>query len=192
MTLRLRSGGETLRPHANAATRSLKNLLQEHRVPPWQRERLPLLYCGDELVSVVGVAIAAGFHASDSELGLVVEQAPRLRQGRQSLLESRPQNFLISYHNLERSMAVERTLSIIKPDAVAKNVIGKIYTRFETSGLKIVAAQMRHLTRTEAEGFYAVHRARPFFKDLVILISPVPVMVQALEGPKAQLPRTAS
>ena len=185
VTLRLLSGGETLRPHANAATRSLKNLLQEHRVPPWQRERLPLLYCGDELVSVVGVAIAAGFHASDSELGLVVEQAPRLRQGRQSLLESRPQNFLISNHNLERSMAVERTLSIIKPDAVAKNVIGKIYSRFETSGLKIVAAQMRHLTRTEAEGFYAVHRERPFFKDLVSFMISGPVMIQVLEGPNA-------
>jgi len=75
VTLRLRNGGETLRPHATAATRSLKNLLQEHRVPPWRRERLPLLYCGDELVSVVGVAVAAGFHASDSEPGLVVEQA---------------------------------------------------------------------------------------------------------------------
>jgi tRNA(Ile)-lysidine synthase len=73
VTLRLRSGGETLRPHATAATRSLKNLLQEHRVPPWQRERLPLLYCGNELVSVVGVAVAAGFHASSSEPGLVVE-----------------------------------------------------------------------------------------------------------------------
>jgi nucleoside-diphosphate kinase len=64
-------------------------------------------------------------------------------------------------------MAVERTLSIIKPDAVAKNVIGQIYYRFEDAGLKIVAAQMRHLARAEAEGFYAVHRARPFFKDLV-------------------------
>ncbi len=64
-------------------------------------------------------------------------------------------------------MAVERTLSIIKPDAVAKNVIGQIYTRFESAGLKIVAAQMRHLIRAEAEGFYAVHRARPFFNDLV-------------------------
>jgi tRNA(Ile)-lysidine synthase len=73
VNLRLRSGGETLRPHATAATRSLKNLLQEHHVPPWQRERLPLLYCGDELVSVVGVVVAAGFHVSDSELGLVVE-----------------------------------------------------------------------------------------------------------------------
>jgi tRNA(Ile)-lysidine synthase len=76
MTLRLRCGGETLRPHATAATRSMKNLLQEHHVPPWQRERLPLLYCGDELVSVVGVAVAAGFHAFDFEPGLVVEQAP--------------------------------------------------------------------------------------------------------------------
>lgn len=73
VTLRLRSGGEALRPHATAATRSLKNLLQEHRVPPWQRERLPLLYCGNELVSVVGVAVAVGFHASNSEPGLVVE-----------------------------------------------------------------------------------------------------------------------
>ncbi len=73
VTLRLRSGGEALRPHATASTRSLKNLLQEHHVPPWQRERLPLLYCGDELVSVVGVAVAAAFHASNSEPGLVVE-----------------------------------------------------------------------------------------------------------------------
>ena len=73
VTLRLRSGGENLRPYATAATRSLKNLLQEHHVPPWQRERLPLLYCGEELVSVVGVAVAAGFHASNSEPGLVVE-----------------------------------------------------------------------------------------------------------------------
>jgi len=72
VTLRLRCGGETLRPHPDAATRSLKNLLQEHRVPPWQRERLPLLYCGDELASVVGVAIAAEFRAMDSEPGIVV------------------------------------------------------------------------------------------------------------------------
>jgi nucleoside-diphosphate kinase len=82
-------------------------------------------------------------------------------------------------------MAVERTLSIIKPDAVAKNVIGKIYSRFETNGLKIVAAQMRHLTRTEAEGFYAVHRERPFFKDLVSFMISGPVMIQVLEGPDA-------
>ena len=84
-------------------------------------------------------------------------------------------------------MAVERTLSIIKPDAVAKNVIGKIYTRFEDAGLKIVAARMVHLSRNEAEGFYAVHRARPFFKDLVEFMISGPVMVQALEGEGAIL-----
>jgi tRNA(Ile)-lysidine synthase len=72
VTLRLRSGGETLRPHPGAASRTLKNLLQEHRVPPWQRERLPLLYCGDELAAVVGVAVAADFQARDSEPGIVV------------------------------------------------------------------------------------------------------------------------
>ena len=82
-------------------------------------------------------------------------------------------------------MAVERTLSIIKPDAVAKNVIGKIYSRFETNGLKIVAVKMMWLSRTEAEGFYAVHRGRPFFDDLVKFMSSGPVMVQALEGENA-------
>jgi nucleoside-diphosphate kinase len=79
-------------------------------------------------------------------------------------------------------MAVERTLSIIKPDAVAKNVIGKIYSRFETNGLKIVAARMAWLSRTEAEGFYAVHRERPFFKDLVEFMTSGPIVVQVLEG----------
>ena len=79
-------------------------------------------------------------------------------------------------------MAVERTLSIIKPDAVASNVIGKIYSRFETNGLRIVAAQMRHLSRAEAEGFYAVHRDRPFFRDLVDFMTSGPVMIQVLEG----------
>lgn len=82
-------------------------------------------------------------------------------------------------------MAVERTLSIIKPDAVAKNVIGKIYTRFENAGLKIVAAKMTHLTKTEAEGFYAVHNERPFFNDLVKFMISGPVMIQALEGENA-------
>jgi len=82
-------------------------------------------------------------------------------------------------------MAVERTLSIIKPDAVAKNVIGKIYSRFETSGLRIVAARMSWLSRAEAEGFYAVHRERPFFKDLVDFMVSGPVMIQVLEGDNA-------
>jgi len=84
-------------------------------------------------------------------------------------------------------MAVERTLSIIKPDAVAKNVIGKIYSRFETNGLKIVAAKMAHLSQAEAEGFYAVHRERPFFADLVKFMISGPVMIQALEGEGAVL-----
>ncbi|MDH5821459.1 nucleoside-diphosphate kinase [Luteimonas sp. RD2P54] len=79
-------------------------------------------------------------------------------------------------------MALERTLSIIKPDAVAKNVIGEIYSRFEKAGLRIVAAKMKHLSREEAEGFYAVHRERPFFGALVEFMSSGPVMIQALEG----------
>ena len=82
-------------------------------------------------------------------------------------------------------MATERTLSIIKPDAVAKNVIGQIYSRFEGAGLKIVASRMTQLSRAEAEGFYAVHRERPFFKDLVDFMISGPVMVQVLEGPNA-------
>ena len=84
-------------------------------------------------------------------------------------------------------MAVERTLSIIKPDAVAKNVIGQIYTRFENAGLKIVAAKMAQLTQAEAEGFYAVHKERPFFNDLVKFMISGPVMIQALEGEDAVL-----
>ncbi|MGD1827689.1 nucleoside-diphosphate kinase [Chromobacterium violaceum] len=84
-------------------------------------------------------------------------------------------------------MAIERTLSIVKPDAVAKNVIGKIYDRFESAGLKIVAAKMKQLSRAEAEGFYAVHKERPFFKDLVDFMVSGPVMIQALEGENAVL-----
>ncbi|GAC1409370.1 MAG: nucleoside-diphosphate kinase [Burkholderiaceae bacterium] len=82
-------------------------------------------------------------------------------------------------------MSIERTLSIIKPDAVAKNVIGQIYARFENAGLKIIAARMMHLSRAEAQGFYAVHSARPFFKDLVEFMISGPVIVQALEGENA-------
>lgn len=82
-------------------------------------------------------------------------------------------------------MAVERTISIIKPDAVGKNVIGEIYARFEKAGLRIVAARMKHLSTAEAEGFYAVHRERPFFRDLVDFMTSGPVMIQVLEGENA-------
>lgn len=82
-------------------------------------------------------------------------------------------------------MAVEQTLSIIKPDGVQKNLIGEIYSRFEKAGLRIVAARMMHLTKQQAEGFYAVHRERPFFKDLVSYMTSGPVMVQVLEGEAA-------
>ena len=84
-------------------------------------------------------------------------------------------------------MALERTLSIIKPDAVAKNVIGEIYARFEKAGLKVVAAKYKQLSRREAEGFYAVHRERPFFNALVEFMISGPVMIQVLEGENAIL-----
>lgn len=82
-------------------------------------------------------------------------------------------------------MAIEQTISIIKPDAVAKNVIGQIYSRFENGGLKIVAAKMLHLSKEQAEGFYAVHKERPFFADLVAFMTSGPVVVQVLEGEDA-------
>jgi nucleoside-diphosphate kinase len=84
-------------------------------------------------------------------------------------------------------VAIERTISIIKPDAVAKNVIGQIYARFEDAGLKIIAAKMLHLSQDKAEGFYAVHKERPFFADLVAFMTSGPVMVQVLEGENAVL-----
>ena len=84
-------------------------------------------------------------------------------------------------------MALERTLSIIKPDGVAKNLIGEVYARFEKAGLKVVAAKMKHLSRAEAEAFYAVHRERPFFNPLVEFMISGPVMVQVLEGEGAIL-----
>src|SRR5690349_2551459 len=82
-------------------------------------------------------------------------------------------------------MAIERTLSIIKPDAVAKNVIGEIYSRFESNGLKIIAARMIHLSQSDAEQFYTVHRERPFFRELVKFMTSGPIMVQVLEGEDA-------
>ena len=84
-------------------------------------------------------------------------------------------------------MALERTLSIIKPDAVAKNVIGEIYSRFEKAGLKVAASKMKQLSRAEAEGFYAVHRERPFFNALVEFMISGPVMIQVLQGENAVL-----
>ena len=84
-------------------------------------------------------------------------------------------------------MAIEKTISIIKPDAVAKNVIGEIYSRFEKAGLKIVAAKMKQLSKEDAEGFYAVHKERPFFNDLVSFMTSGPVMIQVLEGENAVL-----
>ncbi len=82
-------------------------------------------------------------------------------------------------------MAIERTISIIKPDAVAKNVIGEIYSRFEKGGLTIIASKMKHLSKADAEGFYAIHKDRPFFNDLVEFMTSGPVMIQLLEGENA-------
>jgi len=82
-------------------------------------------------------------------------------------------------------MAIERTISIIKPDAIGKNVIGEIYSRFEKGGLKVIAAKMKHLSKADAEGFYAIHKDRPFFGELVEFMTSGPVMVQVLEGEDA-------
>jgi nucleoside-diphosphate kinase len=84
-------------------------------------------------------------------------------------------------------MALERTFSIVKPDGVARNLIGQVYTRFEAAGLKVVAAKLTHLSKTQAEGFYAVHKARPFFNDLVKYMTSGPVVLQVLEGENAVL-----
>jgi nucleoside-diphosphate kinase len=92
-----------------------------------------------------------------------------------------------NHHLTGAYMTIERTLSIIKPDAVAKNVIGQIYSRFEQAGLKVIAARMTQLSQAQAEGFYAVHRERPFFKDLVGFMISGPVMIQVLEGEGAIL-----
>jgi nucleoside-diphosphate kinase len=100
-------------------------------------------------------------------------------------LEVRRRRALIPFPFKESFVAVERTLSIIKPDAVSKNHIGNIFARFEESGLSIIAARMKHLTQGEAEGFYAVHRERGFFKDLVKFMTSGPVMVSVLEGDDA-------
>jgi nucleoside-diphosphate kinase len=92
---------------------------------------------------------------------------------------------LVTAAQIEDPMAPERTLSIVKPDGVEKNLIGEVYRRFEQAGLRIVAARMMHLTRAQAEGFYAVHRERPFFKDLCAYMTSGPVVVQVLEGENA-------
>ena len=84
-------------------------------------------------------------------------------------------------------MALERTFSIVKPDGVARNLIGQVYARFEAAGLKVVAAKLTHLSKAEAEGFYAVHKARPFFNDLVKYMTSGPVVLQVLEGENAVL-----
>jgi len=117
------------------------------------------------VAEVVTAAVAAGVAAAEQKAGRCPLQS-------KALLKSPG----------EQLMAIERTLSIIKPDAVAKNVIGQVYSRFEGAGLKVIAAKMAHLSKADAEAFYAVHKARPFFGDLVSFMISGPVMIQALEG----------
>jgi nucleoside-diphosphate kinase len=134
------------------------------------------------------VHFVLAFGAPDSTLDRCIAFILGAFRGNLRALFLRNSSFLLFYSLTffgEIHMAVERTLSIIKPDAVAKNVIGQIYTRFESSGLKIIASRMAHLSRAEAEGFYAVHKGRPFFNDLVEFMTSGPVMIQALEGENA-------
>ncbi len=142
----------------------------------------------------MAVAVASAAAAAAAEPGSIPAGATRRAFGRspaRKLKYKALPNFdrrrnPNDYFKLRKlQMAIERTLSIIKPDAVAKNVIGQIYARFEASGLKIVAARMAHLSRGEAEQFYAVHKERPFFKDLVEFMISGPVMITALEGENA-------
>jgi nucleoside-diphosphate kinase len=151
---------------------------------------MPSTVAADAVVAVVAAAPVAAVAARAVAVA-IVEQAIRccacvaLTSGQQ--LHTVQCKALPSLRFQEKTMAIERTLSIIKPDAVAKNVIGQIYSRFEGAGLKIVAAKMAHLSRGEAEAFYAVHKARPFFNDLVNFMISGPVMIQALEGENAIL-----
>ena len=109
----------------------------------------------------------------------------KLRRQSPVLIQSMPDLPIFRFSTKELKMAIERTLSIIKPDAVAKNVIGQIYSRFEAAGLKVVAARMMWLSPQEAGEFYAVHKERPFFGELVEFMTSGPIMVQALEGENA-------
>jgi nucleoside-diphosphate kinase len=143
---------------------------------------------GDRLeaagLSQVGVCVQAVLLRRRAGCARNLKSAARRRHKAKSLIKYSVKHYPDT-KLLEICMAVERTLSIIKPDAVAKNVIGKIYSRFETNGLKLIAARMLHLSRAEAEGFYAVHKGRPFFDDLVKFMISGPVMVQVLEGENA-------
>ncbi len=138
------------------------------------------------VVAVAEIAAAAGAESQPS--GNYLKTKSHGLESKALLTSSQRFFALAPFHTSgSLNMAIERTLSIIKPDAVAKNVIGQIYSRFEAAGLKVVAARMAQLSRAEAEGFYAVHAARPFFKDLVDFMISGPVMIQVLEGENAIL-----